>query len=125
MRVILRALDVDLDPAGLELTKKKIDPNGSGFITFANLKLVMEEKLKDVDTKDDLIALFNKLAPNNNGEITVPKFRQFMLNLGNGMSAEEIDAMVKEAGADTTGIIEIESFCERLCPVPPPEKKKA
>ena len=56
LRVILRALDVDLSPAELEICKKKIDPEGPGFILFPNLKLLREEKLKDVDTKDDLIA---------------------------------------------------------------------
>ncbi len=116
LRVILRALDVDLNPSELEVCKKKIDPEGTGFILFPNLKLLMEEKLKDVDTKDDLIAQFNKLCPGNDGEIPVPKFKQFMLNLGNGMQPDEIDAMIKEAGGDATGVIEIDSFCDRLCP---------
>ena len=32
LRVILRALDVDLSPAELEICKKKIDPEGTGAI---------------------------------------------------------------------------------------------
>ena len=32
--------------------------------------------------------------------------------------------MIKEAGGDTTGVIEIDSFCDRLCPQPAPDKKK-
>lgn len=75
LRVIMRALDFDLDPDQLEVCRKKIDPEGEGFIKFANLKLVMEEKLKDVDTVDDLIAQFNKLDKNKDGEIPVPEFK--------------------------------------------------
>ena len=44
--------------------------------------------------------------------------------MGIKLNAEDIDAMIKEAGGDTTGVIEIQSFCERLCPQPPAEKKK-
>ena len=55
LRTIMRALDFDVDNAELELIRKKIDPEGEGFIRFANLKIVMEEKLKDVDTVEDLI----------------------------------------------------------------------
>ena len=62
LRVILRALDVDLTPSELDVCKRKVDPEGTGFILFPNLKLLMEEKLKDVDTKDDLIIQFNKLC---------------------------------------------------------------
>ena len=38
LRVIMRALDFDLDPDQLEACRKKIDPKGESFIKFANLK---------------------------------------------------------------------------------------
>ena len=47
LRVIMRALDIDLDPDELEIVKKQIDPEGEGFIRFNNLKMVLEEKLKE------------------------------------------------------------------------------
>ena len=49
----MRALDIDLNHAELELVKKQIDPDEEGIIRYENLKLVMEDKLKDVDTFDD------------------------------------------------------------------------
>ena len=48
----------------------------------------MEEKLKDVDTVDDLIAQFDKLDKNNDSEIPVPEFKQYMLNMGSKMTSE-------------------------------------
>jgi len=93
-------------------------------LKFENLEEIMEEKLKDVDTVDDLFALFKKLDKNDDGEIPVPEFKTYMLTMGSKLAHEEIDAMIKEAGGDTSGVIDIASFCERLCPQPPPEKKK-
>tara|TARA_B110000285_G_C14544290_1_gene346359 strand:+ start:180 stop:404 length:225 start_codon:yes stop_codon:yes gene_type:complete len=53
LRVIMRALDIDMLPDALAVTRELIDPDHSGFITFARLKDVMEEKLKETDTIED------------------------------------------------------------------------
>ena len=37
LRVILRALDIDLEPVELQRVAKQIDPDGEGIIKFANL----------------------------------------------------------------------------------------
>jgi Ca2+-binding EF-hand superfamily protein len=58
LRVIMRALDLDLNPTELAEVRKEIDPTNEGFIRFENLKKVMEGKLKEVDTYEDLIKEF-------------------------------------------------------------------
>lgn len=47
-----------------------------------------------------------------------------MLNMGSKMTEEDINAMVKEAGGETSGVIDIVAFCERLCPEKPEPKAK-
>ena len=37
LRTIMRALDFDLNPQELKIVEKQIDPEGEGFIKFANL----------------------------------------------------------------------------------------
>ena len=61
LRTIMRALDIDLNHAELELVKKQIDPDEEGIIRYENLKLVMEDKLKDVDTFEDCMEQFKHL----------------------------------------------------------------
>lgn len=82
LRIILRALDIDLKGEELKIVQKQIDPDGEGFIRFANLKLVMEEKLKDTDTVEDLLEEFKHLDKDADGKISTPEFKQYMLNLG-------------------------------------------
>ena len=56
LRTIMRALDVPVpDEEALDEIKEMIDPEGTGFITFARLIVVMEEKLKETDTVEDLM----------------------------------------------------------------------
>ena len=63
----MRALDFDLNTQQLEFTRKQIDPTNSGIIRFEMLELVMEDKLKEKDTYDDMILEFKKLDLDKDG----------------------------------------------------------
>ena len=86
LRVIMRALDFDMNPEELALCRQEIDTLNEGFIRFANLKLVMEGKLKEVDTYEDLIEEFKKLDKDGDGTIPAPEFKQYMKNMGTKMT---------------------------------------
>jgi Ca2+-binding EF-hand superfamily protein len=75
LRVIMRALDFDLNDEQLEHTRKQIDPKNTNIITFENLFIVMEDKLKDVDTYEDMIIEFKKLDKDKDGKIPAPEFK--------------------------------------------------
>ena len=55
LRTIMRALDIDLNEEELEFLIKQIDPQHSGFFNFQKLQEIMEEKMKDIDTIEDLM----------------------------------------------------------------------
>lgn len=55
LRTILRALDLDPSEDELADVSKKVDKMGTGMFTFEALTEVMEDKLKDVDTLEDLL----------------------------------------------------------------------
>ena len=48
----------------------------------------MEDKLKEVDTYEDLIEEFKKLDKDGDGMIPAPEFKQYMKNLGMKMTNE-------------------------------------
>lgn len=119
LRVIMRALDFDLDPAQLELTRQQIDPTNEGIIRFDMLEKVMEDKLKDVDTYDDMIIEFKKLDKDKDGKIPAPEFKQYMKNLGSKLSQDELEEMMKIADTKGDGSVDIDEFCQTLCPPKP------
>ena len=75
LRTIMRALDFDLPPEELEIVRQQIDKDGSGVIKFQNLKAVMEDKLKDKDTPEDMIAELKHLDRDKDDKIPVPEFK--------------------------------------------------
>ena len=73
LRTIMRAMDVDVSTdEKLEEVRQMIDPDGTGYITFIRLQSVMEEKLKESDTMEDLLSQLKKLDLDNDGKISAP-----------------------------------------------------
>ena len=93
-----------------------IDPDNTGFMKFANLIIVMEDKLRETDTMEDLLAQLKKLDTDNDDKIPAPYFKQCMLNMGICMPSEEVDEMMKEADGKGDGFVDIIEFADRLCP---------
>ena len=76
LRTIMRALDVPVpDEDALDEIKEMIDPENTGHITFARLIVVMEEKLKETDTVEDLLEQLKKLDKDDDGKIPSPEFK--------------------------------------------------
>jgi len=96
-----------------------IDPLGENVIRFAKLKEVMEERLKEVDTFEDLIEMFKRLDKDGDGFIPTPEFKQYMRNMGMMMTQEQLDELMKEADGKNEGKVDIEELCTRLCPPKP------
>merc|ERR1719263_440815 len=96
--------------------RNMIDPDNTGFITFARLTFVMEDKLKETDTVEDLIEQLKNLDKDHDGKIPAPEFKQYMLNLGNCMTSDEVDDLMKEADPKGEGAVDIAEFADRLCP---------
>lgn len=76
----------------------------------------MEEKLKDVDTYEDLIEEFKKLDKDGDGIIPAPEFKQYMRNLGAKMTPEQLEELMKEADGKNEGKVDIDELAQRLCP---------
>lgn len=116
LKRMMCALDFQLDAKELALVKRQIDPDSTGFITFNNLQIVMEDKLKEVDTYEDLCEQFKKLDKDGDAVIPAPEFKQYMKNLGVKLSEEEVAVLMEEADARGDGVVEMETFGQKICP---------
>ena len=116
LRTIMRALDFDLDPDELAVVREQIDPENSGVIKYQNLKLVMEDKLKDKDTPEDMLKELAHLDRDGDEKIPVPEFKQYMANMGMKMTPEQIEELMKEIDVRGDGYIYVDEMAQRLCP---------
>ena len=57
-----------------------------------------------------------KLDKDQDGKIPSPEFKQYMMNMGNKMSPDEIEELMKEADPKNEGVVDIAEFADRLSP---------
>ena len=75
--------------------------------------------MKDEDTEEGLLEAFRTFDKDGNGNISVVELRQAMTNLGERLTDEEVDEMIKEAEKDGSGLVNYEGmFMSRKRTVP-------
>ncbi|CAI2380422.1 unnamed protein product [Moneuplotes crassus] len=117
--VIMKALDVKPLEEEEEDLLRKADPNDEGAFTMDGLLSIMEEKLKPTDTVEDLVEQLNILNKRKDGgTIATPELKQFLTTMGMKFSEEEAEALIKEADPKNDGVVSIDAFAIKMCPVP-------
>jgi len=74
----------------------------------------MARKMKDTDTEEELIEAFKVFDRDGNGLISAAELRHVMTNLGEKLTDEEVDEMIREADIDGDGHINYEEFVRMM-----------
>eukprot|EP00811_Abedinium_folium_P028768 NODE_4481_length_1886_cov_6.657760.p2 GENE.NODE_4481_length_1886_cov_6.657760~~NODE_4481_length_1886_cov_6.657760.p2 ORF type:complete len:262 (+),score=96.30 NODE_4481_length_1886_cov_6.657760:894-1679(+) len=78
----------------------EVDADGNGTIDFPEFLSLVARKMKDTDTEEELIDAFKVFDRDGSGFIDAAELRHVMTNLGEKLSDEEIDEMIREAESD-------------------------
>jgi Ca2+-binding EF-hand superfamily protein len=103
---------------------------GCGSIDFPEFLSLMSRKMKDTDTEEELVEAFKVFDSSGCGYISLAEVRHVMTNLGEKLTDEELDEMVREADTDGSGQVNYEEFvkmmmadgpsqCSAIAPPPP------
>ena len=74
----------------------------------------MARKMRDTDTEEELCAAFRLLDTDGTGTISAVELRHIMTNLGEKLTDEEVDEMLREADIDGDGQINYEEFVKMM-----------
>ena len=92
----------------------EVDADGNGTIDFPESRSLMARKMKGTDTEEELIEAFKVFDRDGNGLISAAELRHVMTNLGEKLTGEEVDEMIREAGVDGDGPINYEEFVRMM-----------
>lgn len=92
----------------------EVDVDGNGTIDFPEFLSLMAWKMRDTDTEEELIDAFKVFDRDGNGLISAAELRHVMTNLGEKLTDEEVDEMIKEADIDGDGHINYEEFVRMM-----------
>jgi Ca2+-binding EF-hand superfamily protein len=109
---VMRSLGQNPTDAELQDMINGVDADGNGTIDFPEFLSLQARKMKDTDTEEELIEAFKVFDRDGNGFISAAELRHVMTNLGEKLTDEEVDEMIREANTDGP-----------VVPQPPPCKR--
>lgn len=81
---------------------------GSGTIDFGEFLAMMSKKYSEEDLESDIREAFRIFDKDGNGSISASELRHVMTNLGEKLTDEEVEEMLREADIDGDGQINYE-----------------
>src|SRR3989338_3689092 len=101
--LVLRELGQNPSQAQLNEMIKGVDKDGSGSIEFEEFLQMCQQKTDANGEEEELRAAFKVFDRDGNGFISAQELRGVMQNLGEVLTQEDVDAMIKEADVDGDG----------------------
>ena len=93
----------------------KCSPAGNGTIDFPEFVTLLSRKMKDTDSEEELMEAFRVFDEDGSGCISASALRHVMNNLGEKLTEEEVDEMIREADVDGDDKININGGCHGVC----------
>ncbi|CAG9802101.1 unnamed protein product [Chironomus riparius] len=110
LAVVMRSLGQRPTETELRNMVNDVDQNDNGMIEFNEFLQMMSKKMREGDSEDELKEAFKCFDKNNDGLISSSELRRVMTNLGEKLTEEEVDDMIKEADMDGDGMVNYDEF---------------
>ena len=102
-------------PTEQELTDmvNEVDTNKNGLIDFEEFVVLMKKKMTKNDERRELLDAFSVFDKDQNGYISAKELKEVMHSIGEKLTDEEVEEMIREADTDGDGQVDIQEF-ERM-----------
>ncbi|EPS71154.1 calmodulin, partial [Genlisea aurea] len=109
---VMRSLGQNPTEAELHDMIDEVDADGNGTIDFPEFLNLMARKMKDttMDSEEELKEAFRVFDKDQNGFISPDELRHVMTNLGEKLTDDELDEMIRNADVDGDGQIDYREF---------------
>ena len=111
---ILKAINISSSDEEIKEIIMELELEGNDEINFENFVSIVNRRDKDVDNEEEVIKAFKFFDKEGNGLININELKNIMLSVGNNISEEELNDMLKEADIDMDGYINYEEFIRSL-----------
>ncbi|KAF5405766.1 Calcium-binding protein [Paragonimus heterotremus] len=105
-----RALNLKVKPDTLKEWADQVDDDATGFIDFNGFLICYGKSLQEEQDERDLRDAFRVLDKNKRGEIDVEDLRWILKELGDDLTEEEIDDMIRDTDTDGSGFVDFDEF---------------
>ncbi|XP_014106557.1 PREDICTED: calmodulin-like protein 4 [Pseudopodoces humilis] len=115
---VMRCLGASPTPGEVQrhLQLHRIDRNAE--LDFSTFLTIMYRQMKQEEPEQEILRALAMLDRQRRGVIAAPELRAKLTRLGEKLSEEEVDDLLKDAPAGPNGTIRYEEFARLLC-LPP------
>ena len=89
---------------------KEVDSDYNGTIEFSEFVQLMESKMKDNDSEEEIFEAFKIFDKKGNGHVSKNDIKNVMNSLHEPLAQEEIDEIMKTWDLDKDGYLNFEEF---------------
>jgi len=109
----MRSLGQNPSESELQDMINEVDADNNGTIDFPEFLTMMARKMKDTDSEEEIREAFKVFDRDNNGFISAAELRHVMTSIGEKLTDDEVDEMIREADQDGDGRIDC-TFCHAV-----------
>ncbi|KAH0843864.1 putative Calmodulin [Fonsecaea pedrosoi] len=88
--------------------------HGLGLRVCLEFLTMMARKMKDTDSEEEIREAFKVFDRDNNGFISAAELRHVMTSIGEKLTDDEVDEMIREADQDGDGRIDYNEFVQLM-----------
>ncbi|KAK2419243.1 hypothetical protein P8452_63268 [Trifolium repens] len=106
----IRSLDVNPTLEELQIMMNDVDTNGNGTIEFGEFLDFMARKMKETQVEKELKEAFWVFDKDKDGYISPNELRSVLRAIGEKVTEEELEQMIKMADLNGDGLIDYQEF---------------
>lgn len=92
----------------------EVDTDGNGRVDFEEFVSLMNRRTKETDTEEEVINAFRVFDKEGNDTISSSELRHIMTTIGDKLTDEEVEEMIREADVDGDGYINYVEFVRMM-----------
>jgi len=111
---IMKGLGQNPSEAELQNLINEVDIEGNGTIDLKEFIGLMAKKMKEPENEEEIIEAFKVFDKDGNGLISSDELLHVMTSLGDNLTIEEVEELIKDADLDKDGYINYAEFVKLL-----------
>lgn len=108
--VVMRSLGQNPTEAELQDMVNEVDKDGNGTIDFEEFLDMMSRNSMDENAEEEMRQAFLVFDKDGSGQISMSELKQVMRSLGEYLTDQEVEEMIREADGDGDGEIDFQEF---------------